>query len=356
MRVTGCALALYRLPLDPPLRLRHTLIRERRGALVRLEDSDGRCGFGEIAPFPSPGRDALLRMIRTWRPLQTDLFQRTTFDLSSLDALLAPLDTLDLKPAMRIGVQSALVTLAAAIRGTTPAAFLASQPLPCFTVNRLVTDVNALAAYRFSERQPVEVIKIKVGNREWREERAALLRFLERCPRNVRIRLDANRSWQPEQARAFLSGIDHTQIAYIEEPLAEEAELEALYRETGVAYAWDESVLTRTFPDRFPDGLAAVVLKPTFLGDMRRVRAWALKARTENRRVVFTSVFESGLGLRNVAVMASAWGSPHTAMGLGTARWFADDTIVPRFVVENNRYCPGNEDVQLNNRVLEWPD
>src|SRR5476651_2441751 len=49
----------YRLPLRTPLRTAHGSWAEREGIIVRLEDEQGRAGFGEIAPIPWFGTETM---------------------------------------------------------------------------------------------------------------------------------------------------------------------------------------------------------------------------------------------------------------------------------------------------------
>jgi hypothetical protein len=53
---------------------------------------------------------------------------------------------------------------------------------------------------------------------------------------------------------------------------------------------------------------------------------------------VISAAFESGIGIRAMALLASEMGLVDTAMGLDTYRWLAEDVLEPRIRLERGGF------------------
>ena len=100
--------------------------------------------------------------------------------------------------------------------------------------------------------------------------------------------------------------VDVNRISYIdEEPTMEGSSFSRLYQETGLHYALDESIQEPGFVFRPEPGLAAVVIKPTLVGGIRRIRDLVKEASLSGVRTVFSSAFESQIGVSLIARMST---------------------------------------------------
>ena len=188
-----------------------------------------------------------------------------------------------------------------------------------------------------------------------------------------KVRADANRAFNTTMARHFASvlreidGDAFQRLEYVEEPLQRcenstipwsfAAQFEALERwsaSTEIRFALDESLsdlaeehaynfdairseLIQIVPSG-ETGCAALVLKPSLLGLELSMRLARL-ARTElGLGAVFTSSFDSGVGLAFASFLASisdatpaTHGVPLYAHGFGTFELLADDCLKPSF-------------------------
>ncbi len=124
---------------------------------------------------------------------------------------------------------------------------------------------------------------------------------------------------------SFARAIGSSQIEYIEEPTREPKDFERLLELSGVPYALDETLRETTDLHRFPQA-AALIVKPTLQGGRDTIARLA----ADSRPLVFSSAFESGVGLYNIA-RAAALFAPQVPVGLDTFRWLTRDTVVPRF-------------------------
>jgi 2-succinyl-5-enolpyruvyl-6-hydroxy-3-cyclohexene-1-carboxylate synthase len=237
-------------------------------------------------------------------------------------------------------------------------------------------------------------IKVKVGHQDSELDKASMLQGFQWIGRNIngrsmrRIRADANRAWNESQVVEFaasLEGLDvHAleKIEYIEEPLKKvtrsstnssdaiwtlEEQVSALERsffKTSIPYALDESLfdlvvlhnwhfdsIRKELEGVYNDGsrgCAALVLKPTLIGFELSFRLARLARTKLGIGAVFSSSFDTGVGLAHIAFLSSlvdriesvsAETYPH---GIGTFVFLESDTITPPFA----SYV--NEDGMLN--------
>jgi 2-succinyl-5-enolpyruvyl-6-hydroxy-3-cyclohexene-1-carboxylate synthase len=226
-------------------------------------------------------------------------------------------------------------------------------------------------------------IKVKVGYQDSEADKASMLQGFQWIGRNIyrrsmrRIRADANRAWNESQVVEFaasLEGLDvHAleKIEYIEEPLQKvtrssthssvemwslEAQVSALERtffKTSISYALDESLvdlvvqsgrqfdgIQKELEDVFKNGsrgCATVVLKPTLIGFELSFRIARLARTKLGIGAVFSSSFDTGVGLAHIAFFSSIVDNieslsvetyPH---GIGTFMFLESDTITPPF-------------------------
>jgi len=212
-------------------------------------------------------------------------------------------------------------------------------------------------------------MKVKVGHQSVEDDALAVINARKNGSKYVRA--DANRGWTEADAKQFVlmlkkhdANIDSF-IEFIEEPLQKgnnadvpwslKGHVEALekwYDVTGIKYALDESLAEAVLSDEnnFPEamstitdllkntrGCAAFILKPSVLGFEKALHL-AIVARIElGIGAVFTSTFDSGIGLAFTAFLASLSDNiggqesrnfPH---GISTFSMMGADTLSPAF-------------------------
>ncbi len=175
------------------------------------------------------------------------------------------------------------------------------------------------------------VVKLKVGRLPVLEEVARVGMAMARFP-GAMFRLDANGAWSLEEALAFAQAVPPERVAFIEEPLRDAAGYEQFDAASPVGYALDES-LVRQAPV-FRPGLKALVIKPMALGGLRVALDLIALAYRHGRYAVVSSVFESGVGVRQLAALAAAR-TPGVPAGLDTYAWLDDDVASPRVVMKD---------------------
>lgn len=310
-----------------------------------------------------------------------------------VDGLLETIDMASLLFSVRAGIEMALISLASqAIRTPPHQAVEAAAPIAyrnaeggigsLLSLNGLITRGSApaqMASDQLSGKDAkpfrYESWKVKVGHQNAYEDAMAISYAYQIASSDIgepsKIRADANQAFNETTAIEFaniLKEIDvkaFERLEYVEEPLKRSEHsiwsfsnhlqaLEDWSAATQIPFALDESLsdlaeqhshdfdamrssLQQAFASR-KSGCTAFVLKPSLLGMELSMRLARL-ARTElGIGAVFTSSFDSGVGLAFTSFLASLSdatsaieGVPTYAHGLGTFSLFADDCITPSF-------------------------
>ncbi|KXF81397.1 o-succinylbenzoate synthase [Enterovibrio coralii] len=290
----------YCLPMDSGVILRHTRLVNRDGFIVELRDGD-KLGRGEIAPLPefsqeNAGQAGLQaqEVLKCW----------LNGDEVDLDALY---------PSVAFGFSMALAELQGSVprEGNYQAAPLCNGD-PDDLVQKL------------ADMPGQKVAKIKVGMYEAIRDGMVVNMFLEVIP-DLMLRLDANRQWTPAKAAQFANYVHpayRDRIAFLEEPCQTPQDSLAFTKETGIALAWDETVRDQGFELLEHDGLKAIVIKPTLVGSLPKVKALTEQAHKMGLDVVISSSLESSFGLVQLARIAN-WLTPDAIPGLDTVDMFS---------------------------------
>ena len=302
----------YRIPLARPLSLGATTISVREGVLIRHADPNQ--GWGDASPLPGFSRETLDQVIES---LESGAQSETpcpsvAFALSCIEHPIESPDEFELPiNALVIG-----------------------------NIDEVIQQGQQVAE------QGYQSVKLKVGRSTEIQDDISKVQELRRVLRSDQgLRLDANRAWTLQQAIEFAQGIADFDIEYIEEPIGCPSELERFAEVTQIPYALDETLVESDDLDAYPSAVAFVV-KPTLVGGLERVKSLA----STGRPLVFSSCFESGIGIRNIARWANHF-SPDIPAGLDTYQWLQTDLLPRCFEVESGCLRIHSEDVDLS--VLE---
>lgn len=329
MKIARLTVHRYRLPLREPLRLGSAVVQAREGVLVRAETESGAVGWGDAAPLPGFSRESLDDVRRELARCAMDAGAwPAVLGTPVLDAFTSLLS--GCSSSARFAVESALTCAAAAEAGVSPGQFLLGREADRCMVNALVASApeewaeraRALAASGFS------VIKLKVGRFPMALEVACFRAAVEAAP-DVRWRLDANRAWSALIARGFAQEVGGLPIDYVEEPVRAGFALPAEWP-ASIPVAWDETLQEHEPPPAVPAPVKVWVIKPTLAGGLARAIRLAGEAARQGIAVVFSSAYESGVGVRMLAELAAATGG---VAGLDTYRVLAEDVLTPGLVV-----------------------
>jgi 2-succinyl-5-enolpyruvyl-6-hydroxy-3-cyclohexene-1-carboxylate synthase len=294
-------------------------------------------------------------------------------------------------PSVRAGLEMALVSLASqvvrvslhqALAEYSPESSRSTTSNAMVPLNGLITrgsleiqSANGLSSGNGDRKY--KSLKVKVGHQDLKEDVLIISQALQILESNNGVgrglvRADANRAWDDARALEFaanLEGMDlriAERIEYVEEPLekqvtrgktwalADQVEaLERWYKHTAIPYALDESIsdlaeghqhdfeamsidLRTVYPAA--SGCAALILKPSLLGLELSLQLARLARNELGIGAVFTSTFDSGVGLAYASFLSSTSdaspakeGVNSYSHGIGTFGMLAEDTLSPSF-------------------------
>jgi len=353
-----------------------TRSKQRSGFIIQLlSDDRSIIGIGEVSPLAGLHAESLSDAKHELVNLKNQLVgakiipEMLVDDILNMQgglntyiyALLKALEIKTISPSVKSGLEMALLSFAAQIKRlpVLQAISGSGKELP---LNGLIMRGSG---QRVKNEQPMKYssLKVKVGHQTAQDDATALTRALQETQKGGKIRADANRAWDDADAIHFASALEVLdvnvvrRIEFIEEPLqkvktgkwsiaAQIEALERLYQHTGIKYALDESIadlvevrngdfvaiaaeLNAVF-DGSIFGCAAVVLKPALLGLELSMQLARLAYSSLGIGSIFSSSFDSGVGLAYTAFLAAATETTY-AHGIGTYSMLASDTLSPSF-------------------------
>lgn len=299
----------YQRPFHQPLQTHHGQWDVREGLIVRLEDAEGRVGWGEIAPLEWFGSESLKEAIAFCHQLPKTV---------SASELLAVPDTL---PACQFGLASAYETL------TQPGA-----PAPAFPYSHLLpTGAAALKDWSGAWALGARTFKWKIGVNPLANELDWFEQLVHALPDGAHLRLDANGGLSWEKACEWLRVCDRLSrpvVECLEQPLPPDAwdGLMALSHRYTTPIALDESVTTVAQMERCSTlGWAGLmVVKAAIAGFPDRLRHFCDATQS---KIIWSSVFETAIARSFIESRLVGDSNPR-ALGFGVDHWFEDDVSV----------------------------
>ena len=293
----------YAFQLSQPLLTASGVLQHRRGWLLRLEDSAGRFGWGEVSPLANEDHEAcqaaLVRMMESG----------VVWTVSSLEHLLA---TVPAALAFALGAalaeldgQLGIASSAGWLQAPTSAFLLPAGVAMRDALDRLLSSVDSNSLF---------TLKWKVAACDFEEEWCLLQGLLDKLPFSARVRLDANGGWDRLQAWRWVEKLrGDPRLQWLEQPLGVD-DWEGLQTIASVVpVALDESLQAHpTWRDQWQSWQ---VRRPLLEGDPRPLLQDLLRGKP---RLMLSTTFETGIGGRWLAHLAAlqAQGETPAAPGL----------------------------------------
>ena len=303
----------YAFKLSRPLHTAAGVLQHRRGWLLRLEDSAGRLGWGEVSPLEAEQHEAchsaLVRMMELG----------VVWTVSSLEHLLATVPA-----ALAFAIGAALAELDGELGSASSAGWL-QAPRSAFllpagvamrdALDRLLSSVDSNLSF---------ALKWKVAACDPDEEWCLLQGLLDKLPSSARLRLDANGGWDRPQAWRWVEQLrGDPRLEWFEQPLAAD-DWEGLQAIAAVVpVALDESL--QAHPAWRDQWEGWQVRRPLLEGDPRPLLRDLLRGKP---RLMLSTTFETGIGGRWLAHLAAlqAQGETPAAPGLAPG-WCPDSSL-----------------------------
>ena len=295
----------YRRAFRQPLRTAHGEWATREGFLVRLEQ-EGRVGYGEVAPLPEFGSETLADAMAFLEQLTIQPEMAVPVNLPccafalSAAQIFAERGSLDLLKNGEASNQGA---------SRVPISRLIAPPRD-YSVSALLP--SGSAALRLAAQKSKAGycnMKWKIGIDPIAKEISTARSLFDSLPSTVRLRFDANAGLAASELEQWVEVLIpyRERIDFIEQPLAcgQEALMSDYMEASGLCIALDES-LNWSDRERWlkPNAWAgALVIKAPLMGELSQQ---ADRLAAVAKQVVFSSVFETGIGLENSLRLADS--------------------------------------------------
>lgn len=335
---TSFKILRYSLPLSRPLFFQKEKISGREGFILKLIFTGGIQGFGEIAPLPGFSAFGLKECLENLREVCFRLMKENFYadSLGLENDFFVRLDKIFMSPEVRFGIETAVLNAFASQRQVPLSKFLSVDAVDKIVLNGLLSDLNEPWEEELERllQKGYKLIKVKAEADVYKAIRC--IRDVMKAVNNrAEVHVDVNRKWSFEDAVLFTKKIEDYNIKYVEEPFCDISRVEEFFRKTGMPVALDESLVSYGFDPRKPcKGIKFLVLKPSFLGGIRKVLRIIQDARISGIRAIISSSFESGIGLSTLAHLSAAAGEDITA-GLDTLKFFREDLLKEPQMISN---------------------
>ncbi|MEM9941049.1 MAG: o-succinylbenzoate synthase [Planctomycetota bacterium] len=277
----------FQIPLKKTLNLKGSLYRDREGILI---EQNGR--WAEASPIPGFSPESITDVIHALR-------ENT-----------AP------TPAVKFALDSLNSDFGTKLSHPYNVLLAGSQ-------SQILADAHAKGD------SGCRAFKVKVGRESLDRDIALVRKVSSALPAGIRLRLDANQAWELKDAIYFVNSTSDLNIEYIEEPLKDNSKLEELFDETAIHYALDESLVGTDSFEGWPN-VSALICKPTLIGGRTAIK----KLASTGKPIVFSSAFESGVGIARIVELAAEF-APDIPAGLDTIDWLDFTLCRPSFRRQN---------------------
>lgn len=307
---------------------------QRNVWFIKIMDSDGNEGWGEVAPIDRLSPESLEEIPDILTKLSTDLhkFLCPTSEVEAIDLVDRLVDFS--KPSVRFGLEMALLDL---LKGGKKLIFNDDLSKIRIPINGLVW----MGDRSFMEDQIKQklddgfnCIKLKVGGLDFKEE-VSIISSLRAISDELIIRLDANGAFLTNEVLAKLKILSQFNIHSIEQPIMpmQPEAMELICNRSEIPIALDEELIGISSSRDRVDLLQELkpqylVLKPTLHGGFTSVKEWIDLAEMHGIKWWITSYLESNIGLNAIAQFTSMYKND-IHHGLGTGDLYSNNIISP---------------------------
>ena len=260
----------YRVPIASPVATSFGVMHNRPAVFVRLEDSEGAFGFGEIfANWPAAGAEHRARLLVED---MADLLVGQSFDSASdlftqltEKTHIRALQCGEWGPFRQViaGLDTAMTDLEARRTGLSVARFLnskAEQSVPCYASGIAIVQAEQQIAQ--SREAGFSAYKVKVGF-DLTRDTALLTQVFAALNPGETLCADANQAWALPEAERFVAACREMPLGWLEEPLPADASFthwRALADQSPIPLAGGENITgTRGFADAIATGIFGVL-------------------------------------------------------------------------------------------------
>lgn len=270
INVSRITVTAYRVPISSPVATSFGVMQNRPAVFVRVEDSDGAFGWGEIfANWPAAGAEHRARLVvedmadlllgQSFNSAH-DLFTQLT-DKTHIRALQCG----EWGPFRQViaGLDTAMTDLEARRAGVSVARFLnpeAAPTVPCYASGIAIAQSDGQIAQ--SRQAGFSAFKVKVGF-DLTRDTDLLTQLFSTLRAGETLCADANQAWALPEAERFVAACRDLPLGWLEEPLPADAPLthwQALADQSPMPLAGGENITgTGGFADAIATGVFCVL-------------------------------------------------------------------------------------------------
>lgn len=319
----------YHIDLAPNLPVASQRINERHGLVISASLTNGRQSFVEISPLSGTditgkaltgfSHESLEEVINQLTPLLPSLIGKK---VSHIDESLT---SESLAPSVAFGLSLLALKLNGAFDHPQYDYAQSMQSKVGFFYYQSESDLRQLQAKIAQLDKRSYSVKVKVAQASIEQEITYIHQILEINPK-LKLRLDANQGFTLDQAIEFLACVPKASIEYIEEPCKTVADSQLVYQSLKIPFALDESLNDSNYQFEVLKGLTALIIKPTIIGDINKLKTLITTANSHGVRCILSSSLEANLGINDLAKLSYML-TPDETPGLDTLASFSEPLI-----------------------------
>jgi len=292
---------------------------------LKMHDSYGQTGWGEVAPLPKLSCD------------DVPDFENVMYDVCKNYKGEIDYERLRNFPSILFGLECATISYNGFKNGYADTSFAKGEA--GIDINGLIWmgSFEEMSA-RIEEKlkQGFSCIKIKIGAIDFEKEITLIEKIRNRYPKNlITIRVDANGGFSAKDAMRKLERLSAFDIHSIEQPImaGHWQQMADLCSNTPIPIALDEELIGINTTDEKIKMLDTIrpqyiILKPSLHGGLFGCNEWIELARKRKIGFWATSALESNIGLLHIALWAAMLGV-NIPQGLGTGALYTNNIDLP---------------------------
>ncbi len=334
------------------------LINYREAIYVRLKLDGSKHFFGEISPLKGFSKETFgdcITQLQSIKPIFDNLSQFT--NLTELNTFV---DSLDLYPSVRFGIEQALLYANLSKLNFNTSLLFSLGNKKKVLLNSVIGAANkneVLDKFDHLAKQGYSVIKIKLGRNDFEDDLELMQQLNQKYGNKIKLRIDLNGSWNQSNAESYLKQLSEFNIEYIEQPVMEYDLLCKLAELNILPIAANESADSiESIKKIVEDGIIKnIVIKPMMIGGILPLLMLNQSEFSANTHFIISSMFETFIGM-NYNYLGASLLDNGLAHGLDTADFLLDnyhDPAIshepPYIVVKQNEYPP-----EFNPGNMRW--
>lgn len=280
-----------------------SLLKEKEGIALLATTNDGKKAWAEVSPLPGYSKETLLDSLEQLYTIKEKLL---ALDLQ--EAFLLVQKT-SLFPSVSFGLESLLHTLSSS------ETFFKPLPL-CALFSDSFLEIKRQIPFVLKE--GYKYAKLKVSHLSFQEAHELISLLKD----HVKIKIDVNRAWSLEKSLSFFSEYPTDFFEYIEEPVKDLSDLPFFSH----PIALDETLREHQWIPKIPQ-LKALIIKPMLVGGLSQIQE-LIKLYDPSLQIIFSSSYESGIGLFHLCSLYERLGVPIEPLGVDTYRMIEKDLLV----------------------------